>query len=63
MQSIYDATLFSMLTPVNLPQKFTDTPEDKITITQNTYICQYNKDDIKNAVKDVLGLFPQIEEV
>ena len=40
-----------------------DELKDKITITQNTYICQYNKDDIKNAVKDVLGLFPQIEDV
>ena len=37
--------------------------KDKITITQKTYTCEYNKNDIKNAVKDVLGLFPQIETV
>ena len=37
--------------------------KEKITITQKTYTCEYNKDDIKNAVKDVLGLFPQTHNI
>ena len=34
--------------------KNTEELKDKVRITQNSYTCQYNKNDLRNAIKDIL---------
>ena len=36
--------------------KNTEELKDKVKITQNSYTCQYNKNDLRNAIKDILSL-------